>query len=221
MNCKNSSLRGFSLLLAALCWLSLVQATPADTADRAAQPITKRKNESTVGDGETSARSTGAGSGAAGFATTSGALVVVVALIVLTAKFARSRGLSGPASLPTDAVQVLGKKLVDYRNTIHLVRCGSRLLVLGASQAGLTTLAEITDPAEVDDLVRLCGDSGKASDEGNLGRLLQRFRSDPTTSESMIEESDPALLRLRERLTAHSVESDSPADIHPLREDAG
>lgn len=58
---------------------------------------------------------------------------------------------------------------------VHLVRCGSRMLVLGVGPDGVRTLAEITDPLEVDVLAGAC----RRRDESSAGvaafaHLLQR-----------------------------------------------
>lgn len=59
--------------------------------------------------------------------------------------------------LPVEAVEVLGQRPIDARNSLRLVRCGSRLLVLAVSPTGgLSPLSEITDPDEVKRLVDLC-----------------------------------------------------------------
>ena len=68
--------------------------------------------------------------------TTLGSLTAVLALVYLTAKVLRKSMPAAQRTLPVEVVQMLGRKPLDYRNTIHLVRCGSRLLILGSSQAG-------------------------------------------------------------------------------------
>ena len=84
------------------------------------------------------------------------ALSVVALLIICGAQLLkrhRPRFLTG---LPTEAVELLGKRHLDQRQAIHLVRCGSKILVLGSSPNGLVALSEVTDPVEVDSLSGLC-----------------------------------------------------------------
>lgn len=58
--------------------------------------------------------------------------------------------------LPVEAVELLGRRSLEQKVAIHLVRCGSRVLVLSVSPEGARTLAEIADPAEVRELVGIC-----------------------------------------------------------------
>lgn len=136
--------------------------------------------------------------------TTLGSLTAVLALVYLTAKVLRKSMPTAQRSLPVEVVQVLGRKALDYRNTIHLVRFGSRLLILGSSQQGLAPLGEISDPVEVDFLAGLCKPSEPGSVADTFQQLFRRFQS-PEPDETMAErepetDSDPAVVRLQARL---------------------
>lgn len=143
---------------------------------------------------------------------TIGGLTAVLALIYLTAKALRRNVPAAQKALPPEVVQALGRKSLDYRHTVHLVRCGSRLLVLGASQAGLATLAEITDPVEVDYLAGLCKPSEPAGVAQSFNQLFRRFQGSASTGDEpeteteteagapVEPEADPAVLRLQQRL---------------------
>ncbi len=63
-------------------------------------------------------------------------------------------GLAG--GLPPEALELLGRRSIEQKVTIHLIRCGSKVLVVGVSPEGARTLSEITDPAEVQRLVAVC-----------------------------------------------------------------
>src|SRR5690242_2125021 len=76
--------------------------------------------------------------------TTFGSLAVVVFLILLIARSWKKHGPTIGGQLPSEAVELLGRKHIDARQTLHLVRLGSRMLLLGSSAGGLRTLAEIT-----------------------------------------------------------------------------
>ncbi len=103
--------------------------------------------------------------------TTFGALAVVIATILISAKLWKKHGPQSAGPIPHEAVELLGRRMIDQRQAIHLVRLGTRILVLGSSAAGLRTLAEISDPVEVDFLAGLCQKRGGAS-EG-----VQSFRT--------------------------------------------
>lgn len=99
----------------------------------------------------------------------------ICAGIVLLAVFLRRRRRSTGGRLPFAAVEVLGRTPLDGRHAISLVRCGSRVLVLSVDVAGgLSTLAEITDPDEVNLMVDLCRRPGGGVAEalGGIGRTV-------------------------------------------------
>lgn len=141
---------------------------------------------------------------ASGWWSTLGGLAAVVALILITAKLLRKNIPGAPAALPANVVQVLGRKSLDYRHTIHLVRLGSRLLVLGSSPEGLRTLSEITDPVEVDCLAGLCQSNEPLSSPLNFGDVFRKLQrpvpADPRPDLESESDSDPAVIRLHERL---------------------
>jgi flagellar biogenesis protein FliO len=152
--------------------------------------------------------------------TTLGSLTTVLALVYLTAKVLRKGMPAAQRTLPVEVVQVLGRKPLDYRNTIHLVRCGSKLLILGSSQAGLTPLSEISDPVEVDYLAGLCKPSGLGSVADTFNLLFRKFQS-PETTEAAGEpdqeaNADPAVLRLQARLShpGEPFPGTFPGDVH-------
>lgn len=85
-----------------------------------------------------------------------GSLAVIVLVILAAARVWKKHGPALRIGLPSEALEVLGTRRLDRRHAVQLVRCGSRILVLGLSDEGLRTLAEITDPVEVDYLAGLC-----------------------------------------------------------------
>ena len=75
-------------------------------------------------------------------------------------------------------IEILGKRRIDSRQSIHLVRLGSQILVLGSTATGLRTLTEVTDPVEVDYLAGLCRHSdAKTSAIQTFRMLFTRQRS--------------------------------------------
>jgi flagellar biogenesis protein FliO len=80
----------------------------------------------------------------------------IVAVILAGAKYLRKHGPRLSGGIPADALEVLGKRAIDRGQLIYLVRLGSRILIIGSSSGGLQTLAEVTDPVEIDFLSGLC-----------------------------------------------------------------
>jgi flagellar biogenesis protein FliO len=204
-----------ALMTAAILGLFLgAAARGGDPADRESRLITPRSSDrGSQRDGKGTTR---AGqkprSASDGWWTTLGGLAAVLALIYLTARVVRKNVPAAQRTLPAEVVHVLGRKALDYRHTIHLVRFGSRMLMLGTSQEGMRTLSEITDPVEIDYLAGLCRPSEPASVAGTFSQLFQRFQNpEPAPAESELPagpaaaaefepDSDPAILRLQQRL---------------------
>jgi flagellar biogenesis protein FliO len=83
-------------------------------------------------------------------------LAVVLGLFLLVA-WAVKRATPGRSGLlPTEVVEVLGRASLGARQQVHLVRCGSKLLLVSATPGGMETLTEIAEPDEVQRLAALC-----------------------------------------------------------------
>jgi len=92
------------------------------------------------------------------------ALAVVVLLILGGARLWKKHGPKPQAVAPREAIEVLGRCRIESRQTVYLVRLGSRVLVLGSSGGELSTLSEVTDAVEVDLITAQCRDgAGSAS----------------------------------------------------------
>ena len=83
-------------------------------------------------------------------------LAVLVIVIVFGAKILRKHAPSLGGGIPAEALDVLGKRMIDRGQSVYLLRLGSRILIVGSSSGGLQTLAEVTDPVEIDYLAGLC-----------------------------------------------------------------
>ncbi len=68
-------------------------------------------------------------------------LVAVIALAVLVLYAARRVGVGRPAG----PLSLVGRLPLDGRRAIYLVRVGSRVYVVGASEAGLSKLGELNE----------------------------------------------------------------------------
>lgn len=109
------------------------------------------------------------------------ALVFVVVLIAIVLNVLKRFGGKTVGRVPDDVIEVLGHKLLNRQQTIHVIRCGSRVLILGESSASLNTLAEVTDPVEVDCLTGMCRSNGKdVSAIATFREMLRSYRSQST-----------------------------------------
>jgi len=145
-----------TMLLAMLAAPMAAFAEDAAPGSAATRPVKKPEAQ----DDKTLSRDGGWGSG---WLQTAGALALVIALIFL-ARFALRR--LAPSAGRTAAggkIEVLARTNLSPRQQLCLVRMGRRLLLVGSGPEGMRTLAEITDPAEVADLL---GEGTKTAKEG-------------------------------------------------------
>ena len=82
-------------------------------------------------------------------------LAILMVFWLVTLSFKKKSPQFAPA-IPTEALEFLGRKSIDLRSSIYYLRCGSRILIVGHSEAGLQTLGEVTDPLEVDIISGMC-----------------------------------------------------------------
>lgn len=154
------------------------------------------------------------GNAATSWSATVWPLLLVIGLIVVGARWLKSRSPATARGLPSEVFEVLGRKAIDPRTSVLLARCGSRLLVLSQSPHGLQLLAEITDPVEVDCLAGLCRTTQRDQ------TLVETFRAmlhKPTNTKPTISTPTNSLDdRLAARLMpARSVTSASMSEVRP------
>ncbi|MBC7816606.1 MAG: flagellar biosynthetic protein FliO [Planctomycetaceae bacterium] len=128
-------------------------------------------------------------------------LLFVVGLIVVGARWLKSRSPETARGLPSEVFEILGRKAVDTRTSVVLARSGTRVLLLSLSPHGLQTLAEITDPVEVDCLAGLCHATHREQS------LVETFRSllhKPVDPKSNLRQPSTAT-SLEERLAARQM----------------
>jgi len=85
-----------------------------------------------------------------------GSLILVLGLFFALAWAMRRMSPLGAGLLPAEAFELLGRAPLANRQQANLIRCGNKLLLISVGAAGAVTLAEITDPAEVERLTILC-----------------------------------------------------------------
>ncbi|QDS95853.1 Flagellar biosynthesis protein, FliO [Roseimaritima multifibrata] len=90
-------------------------------------------------------------------ATVISSLAIVLGLFAALVWVWRRGGGSTLGGLSKEAFQVIGRSPLAPRQNMVLVRCGRRVLVLAVSGTSTSTLAEITDPDEVAELLALTG----------------------------------------------------------------
>jgi flagellar biogenesis protein FliO len=106
-----------------------------------------------------------------------GSLGAVLGLFFLLA-WAMRRGAPGAIGLlPCEALEVLGRAPLAGRQQVHLVRLGSKLVLVSVSPTGAETLSEVTEPDEVQRLIALCRQTHSTSAATMFRQALDRFTS--------------------------------------------
>lgn len=143
-----------------------------ETVDSEAMPaLPPRKSPATSN--SPSAGSGKIATGNSAWSTTLLSLTVVIALILSCAYAFRKQIPLASKILPTEVIEILGKRYIDPRNSIHLIRCGSRILIVAHSpQHGMQPLSEITDPVQVDELAGRCYQARSNSATQRFSQLL-------------------------------------------------
>lgn len=116
--------------------------------------------------------------GLASAVTVVGSLALVLGLFFVLAWAMRRAAPRGSTILPAEVVEVLGRAPLAGRQQVHLLRCGTKLLLVSVTPTGAETLTEITDSDEVNRLAGLCRqahpDSATAAFRQVFGQLSRQ-----------------------------------------------
>ena len=114
--------------------------------------------------------------------TTAGAgLAIVVGLFLLCSWFFRRTGPKATSPLPKDAVAVLGRVPLAGNHFAHLIKLGSRLILVAVGPDNVTTLAEVSEPSEVQNLLSLCMQNHSQSTSAEFQQVLQQLAKEPAS----------------------------------------
>lgn len=121
------------------------------------------------------------------------------------------RGMPGAVGLlPREALEVLGRAPLAGRQQVHLIRLGSKLVLVSVTPTGAETLSEVTEPDEVQRLLAICRQEQPASSTSAFRQTLERFDSDresATATRPRGREAASPLLGLRSGPTVGLKES--------------
>ena len=85
----------------------------------------------------------------------------------------------GKRQIPDQALEVVGAKPLTAQFTLHMVRVGQRILILGSSREAVCALGEVDDPVEVQQLMTLCQGEDGAGIINNLFKGARQDRPNP------------------------------------------
>jgi flagellar biogenesis protein FliO len=82
------------------------------------------------------------------------------------------------AILPRDVVEVFGRAPITPRQSVHVVRFGSKVLLLAVSPTGIESLAEVDEPAEAERLIGLCQQAQPSSVTNSFRQILAQISNE-------------------------------------------
>ncbi|HEY2759251.1 MAG TPA: flagellar biosynthetic protein FliO [Pirellulales bacterium] len=105
-------------------------------------------------------------------------LAIVLGLFFVITWLMRRTLPNASRKLPSEVVDTLGRTPLAGRQQMHLLRFGNKLLLVCVSPAGVNTLAEISDPAEIDRVISLCGKAESSSANKSFKQILGQLAGD-------------------------------------------
>ena len=68
---------------------------------------------------------------------------------------------AGSGAIPREALEVVGSAPLNSKQNLQLIRLGSKLMLMIHGPDGVQPVGEVSDPAEVEHLLALCGGGGR------------------------------------------------------------
>ncbi|MDP1564227.1 MAG: flagellar biosynthetic protein FliO [Pirellulaceae bacterium] len=126
------------------------------SSDPLDQPLPGPSQPANRSESVSSGLTPGFGHGAKSLLQTGVALVVVLGLMFGFVWLFKRTAPKSLLPLPIETVQVLGNAPLHGKQHLRLIRLGQRVLLLAVSETTSRTLAEVTDPDEVQYLLQMC-----------------------------------------------------------------
>ncbi|TET32148.1 MAG: hypothetical protein E3J72_20675 [Planctomycetota bacterium] len=110
--------------------------------------------------------------------------LVIVAVVIFGMVWIMKRFLGGSRLVGAGSIgRILGRSHVSPKHQIAYLHVGNKVLVIGLAGDTMTTLAEITEPAEVEALVGSASSAQPGAIEKTFRRFFRRERSDISAPE--------------------------------------
>lgn len=106
-------------------------------------------------------------------------LAIVIGLFLAFAWLTKRAAPKSMLALPGEVVEVLGRAPLNAKQQMQLVRLGNRLLLLAMSTDSAETLAEISDPSEVERLTAICRQNAPGSVTETFRQVLSELGNTP------------------------------------------
>jgi flagellar biogenesis protein FliO len=120
-----------------------------------------------------------------------GGLAICVGGFLLLVWATRRTVPQASAPLPPEVVEPLGRLTLSGRHSLQLIRLGQKLVLLGVTPQGATSLAEVTDPEEAVRLAGLCQQTKTRSVTASFQEVLSEFSAEPSRVSTLAVRSGP------------------------------
>ncbi|MFO0885778.1 MAG: flagellar biosynthetic protein FliO [Pirellulales bacterium] len=123
------------------------------------------------------AKSPGTSSQAIG--TTLGSLAIVLGVFFAVSWVCRKISPQAAGPLPKDVLELLGRTSLGGRQQLQLLRLGNKLVLVAVTAAGIETVTEVDDPAEVERILQLCRREQPSSASSSFLDLVSQMEKAP------------------------------------------
>ena len=123
-------------------------------------------------------------------------LAIVIGLFLVFVWLTKRAAPKSMLALPGEVVEVLGRAPLNSKQQMQLVRLGNRLLLLAMSTDSAETLAEISDPDEVERLTAICRQNAPGSVTDTFRQVLAELGNTPARG-GFIDPRDASRSRIR------------------------
>lgn len=136
-----------------------------------------------------------------------GSLAIVVGGYLGFVWLMRKTNPKANAGLPSEVFELVGTTRLNTKQTLQLVRLGSKLLLLVHGDEGTHPIAEITDPEEVEYLTSICNQGGsrraaaRPARSSRPSRRVSGFRSALTRANQEGDTTEAALDKVIRKLS--------------------
>lgn len=104
-------------------------------------------------------------------------LAIVLGLFFLVVWLSRRAFPKSAAPLSSEVLEIVGRSPLAARHQLQLIRLGRRLLLVSVTPDRAETLAELTDPDEVNHLIGLCRQQQAGSITDSFRQVLHQLGS--------------------------------------------
>lgn len=110
---------------------------------------------------------------------TLGSLAIVLGVFFAVSWLCRKLSPAASGPLPKEVLELLGRTSMGGRQQLQLLRLGNKLVLVAVTAAGMETISEVHDEAEVERLVQMCKRQQPGSVSGSFLDLVNQIEKTP------------------------------------------